>query len=361
MSPATTKQLAYSGLSLPSDTYIYSLARTATLCAAISSDDSLRYFDPTNLSLAHTVSKAHEGITCLKATSDGKGLMTAGRDGVVKCWDERAKSAGVKMADPRGAGISALACRDTFVAAGTESTKEGLGDVSVLLWDTRNISKPLQAYTESHTDTVTQIAFHPTQQNTLLSGSTDGLVSLFDTTISDEDDALVQVLNHYGAVHCAGFLNAEEVYAVSTDEQLSVYTLSKPTDAEDATLPVTAFGDVREQLKSSYVIDVFPNSPSAYIAAGDTSSSRLTLVPLNPSWSFDMTGTMEFPGAHGDEIVRDFLIDNHNQRVITCGEDGQVRLWAQEAQPQAASADAMDVDKKKKRKDKKKKDRFNPY
>jgi hypothetical protein len=34
-------------------------------------------------------------------------------------------------------------------------------------------------------------------------------------------------------------------------------------------------------------------------------------VPLNPSWSFDMAGTMDFPGAHGDEIVRDFLIDNN--------------------------------------------------
>lgn len=140
-----------------------------------------------------------------------------------------------------------------------------------LLRDTRNASKPVQAYVESHNDTVTQVAFHPTQQQTLLSGATDGLVSIFDTTISDEDDALVQVLNHYGAVHCAGFLNAEEVYAVSTDEQLSVYTLSKPTDAEDATLSVTAFGDVREQLKSSYVVDLFPNSPSAYIATGDTS------------------------------------------------------------------------------------------
>lgn len=101
MSPTTAKQLASSALSLPNDTYIYSLARTTTLCAAISSDDSLRYFDPTNLSLAHTVSKAHEGITCLKATSDGKGLVTAGRDGTVRCWDERAKSAGVQMADRR--------------------------------------------------------------------------------------------------------------------------------------------------------------------------------------------------------------------------------------------------------------------
>jgi hypothetical protein len=55
------------------------------------------------------------------------------------------------------------------------------------------------------------------------------------------------------------------------------------------------------------------------------------------------------------------LIVLQNQRVITCGEDGQVRLWAQEAQPTSASADAMDIDKKKKRRDKKKKDRYNPY
>lgn len=88
---------------------------------------------------------------------------------------------------------------------------------------------------------------------------------------------------------------------------------------------------------------------------------------------------MDFPGAHGDEIVRDFLIDNHvshalsastslkadsqpqNQRVITCGEDGQVRLWAQEAQSQPAEADVMEVDGKKKKRKDKKKDRFKPY
>lgn len=91
-------------------------------------------------------------------------------------------------------------------------------------------------------------------------------------TIDDEDDALVQVLNHGGGVHCAGFINADEVYAVSSDEQFSIYTLSKETDPEDAVLPVTAFGDVREQLQSSYIIDVYPTSgfPPGWVAAGDT-------------------------------------------------------------------------------------------
>lgn len=136
----------------------------------------------------------------------------------------------------------------------------------------RNAAKPLRQYTESHNDTVTQLAFHPSRPQTLLSAATDGLVSIFDATIEDEDDALVQVLNHRGAVHCAGFLTGDEVYAISSDEQLSVYTLSKPSDPEDAALPVTAFGDVREQLQSSYVIDVYPGSgsPPAWVAAGNT-------------------------------------------------------------------------------------------
>ena len=119
------------------------------------------------------------------------------------------------------------------------------------------------------------MSFHPTQRQTLLSAATDGLVSIFDTKVEDEDDALIQVLNHYSAVHCAGFVNPDEVYAVSSDEQLSIYTLSKPTDAEDATLPVTAFGDVRETLSCNYVVDALISpatdmSPPVWIAAGNT-------------------------------------------------------------------------------------------
>ena len=102
---SSTKQLASSSLSLPPDTYIYSLARTQSGCAAISSDDSLRVFDPSSLSLIHTAANAHKGLTCLEADSQGRGYVTAGRDGAVKCWDDRAKSAGAVMTD------RALKCR----------------------------------------------------------------------------------------------------------------------------------------------------------------------------------------------------------------------------------------------------------
>jgi len=153
MTSTILKQTASSGLSLPLDTYIYSLAQTTANCTAISSDDSLRYFDSSSLSLVRSVTKAHDGITCLQSNSNFSGYVTAGRDGLVKCWDERAEAAGSVLKDrklefmtyapsrsflnisaARGAGLTALACRDNLIAAGTESTKEGLGDVSVLLW-----------------------------------------------------------------------------------------------------------------------------------------------------------------------------------------------------------------------------------
>ena len=88
-------------------------------------------------------------------------------------------------------------------------------------------------------------------------------------------------------MHCAGFLTADQVYAVSSDEQLSVYTLSKPGDAEDAVLPISAFGDVREQLSSSYVVGVFPAAASpGWIAAGDTRYCPITrIIGVCTDWS----------------------------------------------------------------------------
>lgn len=34
------------------------------------------------------------------------------------------------------------------------------------------------------------------------------------------------------------------------------------------------------------------------------------MIPLTPSWSFDMSQAMDFSGAHGEEIVRDVMIDS---------------------------------------------------
>lgn len=166
-----------------------------------------------------------------------------------------------------------LASHGTNIAAGTELSHS---QAAVLLWsqttlrprgtftdrlltvcyrDTRSPSRPLQNYVESHNDDVTEVRFHPTLPRCLLSGSTDGLVNIYDTSIADEDDALVQVQNHGSSINHAGFLSNSEFFALSHDETLSVYHLSEQEGSADEPSP-TVFGNLRPKLDCEYIFDV---------------------------------------------------------------------------------------------------------
>jgi hypothetical protein len=238
--------------------------------------------------------------------------------------------------------------------------------VSVLVYDLRNPNgaTPLRSYVESHTDSITQLQWHPTQRNLLLSGSTDGLVSVFDAEVEEEEDALKQVLNPRSAVHCAGFLAEDQVYALSTDEQFWVYGLEKTGTAEEEALPMKVFGDVRADLDCMYVVDVVrePFMTEPVFACGHNNKQTLAIVQLNgPGWEFGER--IELPGAHGEEVVRDLKFVDEG-RVLSCGEDGMVRLWSVGHEPAVAAsagAGAELVSKKSKRKSKKEKERFAPY
>ncbi len=312
------KCVADSTLGTAPDTYLYTLAQSRNLFAAIGSDDSLRLFDIT-LKSPKAVRGAHTGIACL--TSQGDYFVSAGRDGLIRYWDARTTSKSLEIAEPKGNGFSSISCHDHYIAAGTESAKEGLGDVSVLLYDTRKASTPLRNYSESHTDTITQLAFHPTQPNVLLSASTDGLVSFFDVDIAEEEDALQSVLNPRAAVHCAGFLSPTEVYVATTDEHISIHSLNESDDRD-----ILEFGDVREKLDCMYIVTTV-NDEQPVLVCGHNVKQTLSLVQLDKSRSYDFGARIELPGAHGEEVVRDVLLLSGEKKAISCGEDGHVKVW----------------------------------
>lgn len=113
--------------------------------------------------------------------------------------------------------------------------------------------------------------FHPTEAKFLLSGSTDGLINIYDINITDEEETLHQVINHGSSVHHAGFLSPLAIYGLSHDENLSVYQLANPSETVDEPSPVV-FGDLREKLKCEYVVNVLPrgdNNGVGIIAAGN--------------------------------------------------------------------------------------------
>ena len=111
----------------------------------------------------------------------------------------------------------------------------------------------------------------------LLSGSTDGLVNLYDTAISDEDDALYQVMNHGASISHTGFLSETEIFALSHDETLSIYHITEP-DEDTLEIHPIVFGDVRPRLKCEYVVDLISTSGQAVLGVGTHTYSTLPLV-----------------------------------------------------------------------------------
>jgi len=89
--------------------------------------------------------------------------------------------------------------------------------------------------------------------NILLSGSTDGLINLCDTQISDEDEVVIQTFNHDASIHRAGFLNETDVFALSHDERFAIYSMA---EEQEKGVAIADFGNVREKVECQYVANV---------------------------------------------------------------------------------------------------------
>jgi WD40 repeat protein len=87
-------------------------------------------------------------------------------------------------------------------------------------------NKLLASYGECHQDDVTQLDFHPSQPNVLLSGSMDGLVCAYDFSQTlDEDEILTTVMNTGASVHKMGYFGPDGafVYYMSHMETFKLY------------------------------------------------------------------------------------------------------------------------------------------
>ncbi|KJZ71595.1 hypothetical protein HIM_08989 [Hirsutella minnesotensis 3608] len=275
----------------------------------------------------------HGNLTTLRPfeeAGEGSLVCTAGEDGTVGVWDVRLAGEAARVAQFRAseAPILSMACSASTqtVAIGTELQNH---TASIFLWDVRAAPSPKAHYQEVHSDDVTSLAFHPSEPALLLSGSTDGLVNLYDTRVPDEDDLTLQTLQHGASIHRAGFLDQGLVFALSHDERFALYDV-RVDDAAPA-----SFGDLREVLGCQYVAGVTAKTDGsgAILGAGSQDRQNFELVFLardqasEKGWALDRNNSVGLPGAHGEEIVRSFCFFDEEQLVFTAGEDGAIKAW----------------------------------
>ncbi|CRK10986.1 hypothetical protein BN1708_009996 [Verticillium longisporum] len=395
------------------EVYVLDIHRLGAGLASITSDQQLSLFDPARLGAGPITSlpTAHGNIKALRPFDrSASTVCTGGDDGTVALWDLRnppssALAARFAAAD---APLTALACdaASHTLAVGTEFANH---QSSIALWDVRRASPaPRARYAEVHSDDVTELCFHPAEApGILLSGSTDGVVNVYDTRAADEDDVVVQTLNT-GSVHRAAFMSASEVYTLTHDEKLAVFNLdaaddvtelcfhpaeapgillsgstdgvvnvydTRAADEDDVVVqtlntgsvhraafmsasevytlthdeklavfnldagyekgtPVADFGDVRAELACQYVANVTAkvDGSGAIIGVGSQDRQNFQLVHLargseKNSWVFDRASSVGLPGGHGEEIVRAFCFYDDEQVVFTAGEDGYIKAW----------------------------------
>ncbi|KAL8744969.1 MAG: hypothetical protein Q9190_002857 [Brigantiaea leucoxantha] len=287
---------------LASDTFIYKILSITDSLISISSDDALRIVDQKTLQFASgaCLNRTHPRVTCLESCGDD-GLLTAGRDGLVRCWDQRSPQPSAELHD-------------------------------------------------------------------------DGLVNIYDTSLADEDDALIHVFNHGSSVSHAGYLANDQIYALSHDEIFSMYTIGD-ADSSDSQ-ERQDFGDLRPRLDCEYVVDMMHSSSplEALTGAGSHSGQYMDLIPFchtsSSQWSFDSSRSIRLPDCHGEDVVRSFCWNGESNVIFTAGEDGLIKAW----QATAAAAESSTIQtspkpaskEKKRKKPQTQKDagstaRFNPY
>ncbi|KIV96882.1 hypothetical protein PV10_00696 [Exophiala mesophila] len=328
-----------------SDVYIFTILPTADRgIVAITSNNHLYLLDSTTLQTSHAVTPKNlpKNLTSLVVADDGCSAICGGVDGLVSIFDVRTRAQIGQF--QTGKPINVLACRGNDLAVGSETV--------VSVWDRRQ-SKPRWQNTENN-DEITALDFHPLRNNILLSGGDDGLVSIFDTLITEEDDSLLQAVNH-GPIHKAGFLGPDELYALSSDQNLALHSLT--LDDSDLDKPASdQLGDLRPKVPCEYVIDVFPSGPDYVTACGSHSHSQVDLVKVRRGIGLDLTRRVVLHGAHGGEIVRSIYVDEQTGVVFTAGEDGQVAAF------RASEGDASSSTPSKTSKSKKHTEgRYRPY
>ncbi|TFK43035.1 WD40-repeat-containing domain protein [Crucibulum laeve] len=358
--------------------YILAIASTPNFYAASASAPSnvIDLFDKNTLRGITSLPGHTNGTTSLKAVDAIAGLgrrslVSSGKDGSVKVWDERAGTFCIQMTD---AGKSrAILCCDVSpdgltVAAGTEFQGD---DAYILYWDPRRPSAPIRTHSSTHSDDITSLSFSPISfkpstepsAHSLLSVSSDGLVSLSNPLEDDEDEAVLNVGNWGCSISQAGWIapgSKVRIWAGSDMETFSTWS-----DEADSLLTL----DIREPSVHSaartwvtdYLIGCHTFSPSSSTSKSATALNNLgifvgsnegdvaLLSNMNPSvadapWCVHRLWTNGHVG-----VVRSMLWDEENNTLLTGGEDCKLNAWScPPIAPITPSGDdgdsAMDVD-----------------
>ncbi|KAK9819875.1 hypothetical protein WJX72_003515 [[Myrmecia] bisecta] len=193
--------------------------------------------------------KGHEGKineVAFPNPDEPETLVSCASDGTIRGWDTRS---GQQVDGYTAARQELFTCSQSshLVAAGSEG--------KIIFWD-RRTHKQCGCFDETHAQDVTQVRFHPGSTSTLVSGSVEGLISVFDLSQGlDEEEGFKAALNIDNSVSRIGFYGAagQKLWCQTHTETLTLWEWSAACqeDAAGGNGALGEFGNAREALSNA--------------------------------------------------------------------------------------------------------------
>ncbi|XP_055702961.1 WD repeat-containing protein 89 [Phlebotomus papatasi] len=317
--------------------YVLHLDKVGKSLVAGMSGPQVHVFDISGSSLTKTHScelKNEAGICGLRFLHKDTNVFLSGQTcGSIFLHDKRGNTIVATLEDTKSGSRKPFTAfdvnaNDRVICVGTEQI---LHDVFLLFFDVRQ-RKLLGGYWESHEDDVTCIQFHPRDPNVLASGSTDGLINVFNISQSTESDALDYCLNTEKTVQKINWHQREKggdlVSSIMDTNDFHIYS------AEDNQL-LTGFSreNITERLLRNSSIDcsaIGCHSSAAkgiFLMAGSNYHNGECLRILEYS-DQELHPRANFIGNH--QIVRSYIYEENDDLYVTGGENGIISLWNQQ-------------------------------
>lgn len=250
------------------------------------------------------------GILALTFVSDGKLLVSAGKDNRLHCWDH---AAGVQVASVVGhlGWVRSLA-----TAAGGRTLVSGSFDAKIMLWDAAKLVEPDVLPTGC--DSVQAIAFSH-DDKVLVSGGPDGVAKVWHP---ESGGLLCTLPGHMGSITSLKFLKTPE----KAPRKLAVGSYGDKGEGEIKLWEIDADGkgplvgkEVRTFKEIKGVLSLAVSSSGDTLVAGGVGGA----VTVWDVASGKLRNTML--GHVGDVRTVAFVPDS--QVVFSGGADGSIRFW----------------------------------
>ncbi|WKY05640.1 hypothetical protein Q1695_006107 [Nippostrongylus brasiliensis] len=229
----------------------------------------------------------------------------------------------------------------------------------ISVFDLRKCTDPVLTIKESHSDSINTMSFMRDGQH-LVSGGSDGLLNIFNTSLSKEESALQSTCSVGPSINRVGCLSKRLIYACTDDNKCAVFVPNAPDDVD--------YLFMRNGTEDRFLVDALKGGvderPVALVECDAEGTLYVRTVSKDGKNS---EVVMEWKG-HTD-IVRSAAFNNYT--LVTGGEDGKIVVKNVDLRPEGGKIerkkekkeDGKHISEKAKEKKDKKKDKKggNPY